>query len=68
MDGDRFKATFWGTVPLGPGMDEGSVKIRVRGHLSGGKLVGTFTVTGYDASGKQMFTATGTFTGTRIAP
>ena len=68
MDGDRFKATFWGTTALGPDMPPGSVRVRVRGHLSGGKLVGTFTVTGYDATGAQIFTATGTFTGTRMAP
>lgn len=68
MDGDRFKASFWGTTDLGPGMDRGSVKVRVRGGLRGGKLVGTFTVTGSDATGAQIFTATGKFSGTRLMP
>jgi hypothetical protein len=68
MDGDRFMATFWGTAEMGPGMDAGSAKVRVRGRLRSGKLVGTFTVTGYDASGAEAFSATGTFTGTRLMP
>ena len=68
MDGDRFKATFWGSTDVGPNMDTGSARIRVRGRLRSGKLVGTFAVTGYSATGAQLFSATGTFTGTRIEP
>ena len=68
MEEDRFKATFWGTADLGPGMPPGSVRIRVRGHLHHDKLVGTFTATGYDATGAQLFNTTGKFTGTRLRP
>ncbi len=68
MDGDRFKATFWGSTPLGPDVEPGSVRVMVRGHLRRAKLVGVFTVTVYDATGAQVFSSTGTFTGTRIKP
>ena len=67
-DDDRFKATFWGPTPLGPDVEPGSVRVRVRGHLRRGKLAGVFTVTVYDAAGAQVFSSTGTFSGTRIKP
>jgi hypothetical protein len=68
MHDDRFRATFWGSAPLGPDVEPGSVRIVVRGRLRNGKLVGTFAVTGYDADGEELFSGTGTFSGTRISP
>ncbi|MGA8979016.1 MAG: hypothetical protein WB473_07830 [Pedococcus sp.] len=68
MDGDRFKATFWGTTPLGPDVEPGSVRVMVRGHLRGNKIGGVFTATVFDATGAKAFGAQGTFSGTRIRP
>lgn len=69
MDGNRFRATFWGAAPGEAEGDPGiSIQIRARGRLREGRLSGTFTVTGYAGDGTTViFSATGTFTGTRLA-
>ncbi len=68
MDGDRFRATFWGSVPgMAPGDPGGTVRIKVRGRLRHDKIMGTFMVTGYGPDGTTvLFTQPGTFTGTRM--
>jgi hypothetical protein len=69
MDGNRFRATFWGAAPAGAeGEPDISIRIRARGRLRDGMLSGTFTVTGYAGDLTTVaFSATGTFTGTRLA-
>jgi hypothetical protein len=67
MDGNRFRATFWGAAPGAAEGDPGiSIEIRVRGRLRDGMISGTFSVTGYAGDGTSVFSATGTFTGTRL--
>src|SRR5687767_11070485 len=63
MDGNRFRATFWGAAPGEVEGDPGiSIRIRARGRLREGRLSGTFTVTGYAGDGTTVvFSATGTF-------
>jgi hypothetical protein len=69
MDGNRFRATFWGAAPGGAEGDPGiSIRIRARGRLRDGRLSGTFAITGYVGDLTTVaFSATGTFTGTRLA-
>jgi hypothetical protein len=67
-DGDRFRATFWGSAPGETATDPGiGIRIRVRGRLHDGMISGTFTVTGFAPdTTTEVFSATGTFTGHRL--
>jgi hypothetical protein len=70
MSGDRFRATFWGSEPGAAAGDPSlSIRIKVKGQLHDGKIMGTFMVTGYANSQPPMevFTQPGTFTGTRMS-
>lgn len=66
-NGKRLRVTYWAALP-GEGEEPGgSIRIQARGRLQGGMLSGTFTVTGFAPDGTEVFTGTGTFTGTRIS-
>ena len=65
--GKRFRATFWGTVPLGPpGEPGGSIEVRVRGRLGRSHISGTYSLTIFDPDGAELDHGTGTFEGTRL--
>ena len=64
--GNRFVATFWSGFPAEGKDPAGTVRIQVSGKLANDKVSGTFKVTVYPKKGKQL-TASGTFTGTRLA-
>ena len=68
--GDRgFRATIWSGFPGegGPGSAGVTVRVRPVGRVDHGTLSGTYTVAVFDASGAQIDSATGTFSGHRIA-
>ena len=65
---NRFRVSYWAAVPLEPGAPGGSINIRVRGHVNGDSVGGTYAVTIYDPTGAQLQTGTGTFTGSRLMP
>jgi hypothetical protein len=64
--GGRFVATFWSGFPAEGKNPAGTVRVQVSGKVSGDKVSGTFKVTVYPKKGKQQ-TASGTFTGSRLA-
>lgn len=59
-----FTATFWGDAGGDP--PNGTVKVIVSGKWSGDHISGTFHFSVFDANGTTIFSATGTFSGTRI--
>jgi hypothetical protein len=66
--GGRFRATFWSGFPGegGPGSPGVTVRVRLVGRVEHRTISGTYTVAVFDATGAQIDSATGSFTGRPI--
>ena len=66
--GGGFKGTFWTGLAGGPGGPGVSVRVRIRGSVHHGRIWGTYSFTVFDATGAQVDSGTGSFSGRRIEP
>ena len=64
---NRFRATSWGSVAGTGGDPDITYRFRIRGKLQGGQITGTYQFTGFGPDDSELFSGTGTFTGTRLA-
>ncbi|WP_374970733.1 hypothetical protein [Terrabacter sp. BE26] len=63
-----FEGTMWTGQPgpAGPGKPGVTVRVRVRGTVSGDRVRGTYSFTAFDPSGAVLMRGTGSFTGRPI--